>query len=259
MIYTCYEMVRDCREGSLEGWSYFVSNYVPVIRKLLDHYDPGGGVDVNRILRALHEPGAGLFQSMDPFPERWFVAELRQRVVALIEAAPPPVEIDLATVSRALGPLTLVEKQAVWFEAMRYETPQAGAMLRAAPETVAKMRLRAADLVRGSVDAWSASLLADNGFALGRDAATSAGADCLPAKTFLDVLDGRATWRGREGLESHTAACWHCIDHFCRLMEVILVLRDNRPLTASDAGHYLAALGIEAPRRPLWRRWAGGA
>ena len=30
MIYTCYEMVRDCRENRAEGWRYFIRNYVPV-------------------------------------------------------------------------------------------------------------------------------------------------------------------------------------------------------------------------------------
>src|SRR5438445_12830611 len=33
MIYTCYEMVRDCHADRPEGWAYFISNYVPLIRK----------------------------------------------------------------------------------------------------------------------------------------------------------------------------------------------------------------------------------
>ena len=34
MIYTCYEMVRDCHADRPEGWAYFISNYVPLIRKI---------------------------------------------------------------------------------------------------------------------------------------------------------------------------------------------------------------------------------
>ena len=41
MIYTCYEMIRDCRAGRAEGWRYFISTYVPVIRKSLAHYHAG--------------------------------------------------------------------------------------------------------------------------------------------------------------------------------------------------------------------------
>src|ERR1035437_5034213 len=40
MIYTCYEMVRDCRANLPEGWTHFISYYVPVIRKALAHYAP---------------------------------------------------------------------------------------------------------------------------------------------------------------------------------------------------------------------------
>ena len=40
MIYTCYEMVRDCRADVPEGWIYFISHYVPVMRKALAQYAP---------------------------------------------------------------------------------------------------------------------------------------------------------------------------------------------------------------------------
>ena len=259
MIYTCYEMIRDCRAGLPEGWSYFVSSYVPVVRKLMAHYAADDPALLDRILLVLREPGSSLFQSIEPAPERWFLGELRQAVLAQLETAPAGIEIDLATVAAALQPLTLVEKQAAWFGTMRYDTASTGAMLRTAPATVEKIRRRAADLIRGAVDAWNQSLLADNGVALGRAAAAASGNGCLSAKAFLDVLDGRATWRGREELESHAATCWHCIDRFCRLMEVVGWLRDTRPLSDAEAAPYRKLLGIEAPRRPLWKRLTSGA
>jgi hypothetical protein len=67
--------------------------------------------------------------------------------------------------------------------------------------------------------------MADNGMALGRAAAAASGKECLPARAFFDVLDGRATWHGREAVERHVADCWHCIDHYCRLIESIELLR----------------------------------
>lgn len=64
MIYTCYDMVRDCRDGRDEGWSYFVSNYTPVIRKIAGHYAPESAGDglVERLLRAIRQPQSPLFQ-----------------------------------------------------------------------------------------------------------------------------------------------------------------------------------------------------
>ena len=108
------------------------------------------------------------------------------------------------------------------------------------------------------MDSWRRSLLEDNGVALGRAAAAAGTRDCLSVKTFLDILDGRMTWRGREELERHVNGCWHCIDHFCRMMEVVETLRGVQPLSGQEAAPYRKLLGIAEQKRPLWKRLAGG-
>ena len=40
MVYTSYEMIRDCRANKPEGWSHFVIHYVPFIRRVIAHYFP---------------------------------------------------------------------------------------------------------------------------------------------------------------------------------------------------------------------------
>ena len=262
MVYTCYEMIRDCRADLPEGWSHFLTQYVPAIRRLVAHYAPestGDAALVERILLALRLPASSLFQSMEPAPERWFIAELRQKVLAELAAPAPEISIDLETVGVALEPLTVTEKQAAWLEAMRYPPVQAGAMLRVSAATVEKIRARAAELIRGKVDAWRRTLLEENGLQLGRAAAANGGKECLPAKAFLDILDGRTTWMAREQMERHVIACWHCVDHFCRMTEVIEVMRGIRPLEESEAAPLRRALGLAVPRRPGWKRLFGGA
>jgi hypothetical protein len=142
---------------------------------------------------------------------------------------------------------------------MRYSPAQAGPMLRVSPETVEKVRDRAAELIRGKVDSWRRTLLAENGPALGREAAAGAGEDCLPTKAFLDVVDGRTTWRDRETMERHLGACWHCVDHFCRMLEVVHLLRGSQPLSAAESEPFRALLGVAAPKRTGWKRFIGGA
>jgi hypothetical protein len=264
MVYTCYEMIRDCRANKPEGWSFFLAQYVPVIRGLLAHYFPeraGDPVLVERILAALRQPQASLFESLDPAPERAFVAGLRQRVLAAVEAdragAAPEVPIDLEVLGAALEPLTLTEKQVVWFEVMGYSGADAARMLRMSPQTADKIRSRAAELVRGSVDAWSLTLLADNGPSLGRGAAGLLTKDCLPAKAFLDIIDGRTNWRGREEMERHVKTCWHCLDHFCRLLEAVAMLRASQPLAEAEVERFQRLLGMEAPKRSFWKKLAG--
>jgi hypothetical protein len=261
MIYTCYEMIRDCRAGRAEGWRFFIASYVPVIRKLLAHYQPGGQVDqaaLERVLVAVHRPESALFQSLEPSPERWFVAQLRQEVLEQLPADAPATAIDLETVAAALEPLTLVEKQVAWLETMLYQPAETGVLLRMAPSTAEKIRGKVADLIRGKVDSWSRTILTENGRALGREAVAASGADCLPPKTFLDMLDGRTTWQGRGELERHVTRCWHCIDHFCRLVEVVEVLRGNQPLSDVEAAPFCELLGVSAGRPPAWKRWLAG-
>ncbi len=260
MIYTCYEMIRDCRAGRAEGWRYFIACYVPVIRKLLAHYQAGGpdATALERVLVAVHRPESPLFRSMEPAPERWFVTELRQTVLEELGAGTPASSLDLETVAAALEPLTLVEKQAAWLETMLYSPAETGVLLRMAPSTAEKIRAKSADLIRGKVDSWSRTMLAENGRALGRAAAAAAGADCLPPKTFLDMLDGRTTWRGREQLEQHVTRCWHCIDHFCRLVEVVEILRGNQQLSEAEVAPFADLLGVAAGKRPAWKRWLAG-
>jgi hypothetical protein len=258
MVYTCYEMVRDCRADQPEGWSYFLANYVPVIRKLLAHYDPRRDHALEIVLASLRKPESSLFANLEPAPERWFVGELRQQALAALAVPEQTVAPDLEPVGAALQPLTLVEKQAAWFETMGYGPPESGAMLRMAPATVEKIRARAAELLRGAMDTWSRSLLAENGRALGRAATAAHTKDCLPSKTFLDMLDGRSTWRTREQIERHATTCWHCIDHFCRMAEVIEVLRGVEPLPETELEPFRKLLGIEE-KRGGWKKWFGGA
>ena len=104
------------------------------------------------------------------------------------------------------------------------------------------------------INGGGSTLLADNGPRLGQAATALSTKDCLPAKAFFDVIDGRTTWRGREEMERHVKSCWHCLDHYCRLLEVVDLLRVSKPLPESEAETYKALLGIEAPRRSFWKR-----
>jgi hypothetical protein len=260
MIYTCYEMARDCRADLPEGWAHFITEYVPLVRRLLVHYGPAGDAGLlNRVLLALRRPESSMFQSLDPAPERWFAAELRQKSLAELANPVPETDLDLETLAAALEPLTVVEKQAAWFETMQYSPAQTGPMVKMEPKTVEKIRQRAAELIRGKVDQWSSTILAANGPALGRAAAAGNGKDCLSVKAFLDLIDGRTTWRGREEMERHVNRCWHCVDHFCRMVEVVEMLRGLQPLADAEAEPFRKLLGIAARKPSGWNRLFGQA
>jgi len=124
-------MIQDCRANRPEGWSYFLTNYLPVVRQFLKHYFPDRAADQSLLERVLR---TNLFQSLDPAPERTFVAELRQHVLRAVEAdrasAAPEISIDIEALGAALEPLTLTEKLVAWFETMYYAVSDTGRMLR---------------------------------------------------------------------------------------------------------------------------------
>jgi hypothetical protein len=198
-----------------------------------------------------------LFQTKDASPERWLVGELRQLILAELPEPNPAIPLDLETVAEALAPLTATEKQAAWFETMRYDAPSAGALMRVAPPTVEKIRTRAAELIRGKADSWNRSMMADNGLTLGRQAAAARGNDCLPIKALLDVLDGRTTWREKEVMERHLNTCWHCVDHYARMQEVMGLLRACKPYSDSEAEPYRKLLGVAGAKPSGWKRLLG--
>lgn len=225
MIYTCHDMIRDCRANKPEGWSHFITHYVPVIRRLLAHYSSDEPELLERALLDFRKPESSLFHSVDPSPERWFVAELRQKLVACTETA------DLTT----LPPLTQVEKQVVWLETMRYGAEDSAVIMKMSPATVESIRGKAPALPE-------------------RATPPSKSEACLPAKDFLDVIDGRSNWYRRDEMDRHVNTCWYCIDHFCRLREVCEVLRRARPLTEDEAAPFRKLLGVPAGKSPLWNR-----
>jgi hypothetical protein len=77
-------------------------------------------------------------------------------------------------------------------------------------------------------------------------------------KIFLGLLDGRTTWQVCGELERHVTRCWHCIDHFCRLVEVVELLRGNKPLSDAEAAPSRELQGVSAVKTPLWKRWLAG-
>jgi hypothetical protein len=245
-------MIRDCRAEKPEGWSYFVTNFAPVVERLTMRY----GGDFEGTLAAFRKPDSSPFPSLEPMPERPFIGALRQRILAAAPArkAVNPIPLDLETVIEALAPLTMVEKQAAWFETMHFTPQQTAEALRMAAGTVEKIRVRAGELLRGKLDCWRVGLLAENAQSLGLEAAKASTKDCLPSKTFLDILDGQSTWRDREEIERHVSSCWHCIDHFCRMAEVIELRREVKPLSESESAHLRKKLGIEIQKKPFWKR-----
>ncbi|MFN3324011.1 MAG: hypothetical protein ACK5AZ_10990 [Bryobacteraceae bacterium] len=263
-IYTCFDMIADCRANKREGWVYFVTHYLPLCGTLIEHYYPDRSADaelLGRVLRALRDPKSSLFGT--PESEREFCSRLRQFVLAAVEddkaSTAPEISLDFETLTEALAPLTAMERQAVWLEAMGYHPEHAGSLLNMDAATAGGIREKAADLLRGKMDQWNINVMQQNGFLLRQAVKGLETEQCFPSRTFLDLLDGRMTWADRQDVDRHMVGCWYCVDHLCRMREIDAILRDSRPLRAGEAEPYLKLLGLPAGKVPFWKRLFAGA
>lgn len=245
-VYTCYEMIADCRANKREGWACFACHYLPIVRILERRYSLAAP------LARVCDKDAPMFDK--PVPEREFVARLRQHVMNYSAAGEEAV--DMAPVTAALENFSAMERQAVWMATMRYDAASSAAILRMEPKTVEAVRDRALDALRGHFDSWSRGILEANGFAWGSAVAAPSGDACVPVRWFLDLLDGKMTWQRRTDIEFHLTTCWHCVDHLCRLREVDELLRHNQPASDDQVRADLAALGFSAEpeKKSLWKR-----
>jgi len=247
-IYTCYDMIRDCREGKAEGWRFLIVNYVPALRKIAAHY----GVDEWGVLQKLRSADSPLL-GMTEMSGREFVDQLRGHVV------PPAVEgsVDVESVLDALSPLTATERQQAWFGTFGYAADDASRMMRLAPETGRKIYERAGELLRGKLDDWQAGMLAKHGRALGEAVEKMRPAEPMPYREFFDVIDGRNTWQQRTGFAKTLESSWYEVHRACSIREADEALEKSKTLTEAEALPYLEKLGAGLPKRGFWARMLG--
>jgi hypothetical protein len=265
-LLTCAGMVQQCAALEDSGWRAFIFEYLPFAGALLDRYGPQlasrrGGLLREVLLRA-RDGQAAFFRDYRGQSEREFLLHLREMVLSVLEEAepvapPPAVLLDWDAFAAALGPLTALEKQAVWMEVLNPRETEAALMLRMDERSLASAREKSQQALRSACDRWSADLLLQNRGRLARRARTLAASGCVETRLLLRSLDGQITWRDRAELERHLEQCWHCVDRLCRLREVLRLSRQVAPLTAAEAQPYCQAIGLAAVPESRWKRWLG--
>src|SRR5215813_328442 len=135
-IYTCQDMIADCRGNKPEGWRHFIATYVPALRRFVGHYADGDSKRVESIVTRLRTPGAELFREGGPATERDFIVELRQIVLNSLDTPAAEIAIDLDTLSEAVPEFTVIERQIVWLEAIGYDNPSTAKLMNVDAATV---------------------------------------------------------------------------------------------------------------------------
>lgn len=239
-------MTRDCRGNLAEGWSYLISYYLPMIRRLLAHYYPGRDQALLAgVMKRLHDPTLPLYGADAPITDREWVAALRLQVIDGVEGTDAPAsDLDLETLTAAFEEFTATERQFLWLSTMAYSLEETALMMNLEASTIGKARERAEEALRGKLDSWKRGLLTTNGHGLCNLARAARGEKCLLSKAYIDMLDGRITWAQKRDYEFHMVRCWHCVDVCCRIRESDHVVKVSKPLTPEEAAPFRAQLGL---------------
>jgi hypothetical protein len=249
-VYTCYDMVADCKADKAAGWTHLVRQFVPPLRWMVTRYG-GGEAELGLLLASLRP----FPDEVPPTAEREFLVNVRSRAV---EAAGwrggESGTLELERFTAALAELTVLERQLVWFETMGYNSADAARLCRTAEDTAAKARARALEMLRSALDSWSHTIIADNAGSLARAARTALPDEPVPFRSYLDIIDGRMTWSNRVGVDRSVQASWFEVDHFCRVREADAAMRDSPPLDDVAAAPYFAMFGVAPPKPSLWKR-----
>jgi hypothetical protein len=55
-------------------------------------------------------------------------------------------------------------------------------------------------------------------------------------------------------MERHVNKCWHCVGHFCRMVEVVEQLRGLQPLSDAEGEPFRKLLGVAVKKPSGWKR-----
>jgi len=273
-IRTIFSMVEDCARGERQGWTEFVRDFAGIARCLLAQYFPLLAPDPDKHVvavfrRAGIEDGT-VFAALKFTNEREFMMVFRELVFAygreqwrrtLQGTAGSPIlppDLTLDQVRAVMKDLNVLEQELLWLVIKGYDAQQIADIMMNASATAEAVKCiadeRLANLVLGKTPA----VIAASALVLIQLAEQSKSDQCLPLKTFNNLVNGQISWREREQAEEHMRTCLYCIDRLTSFQEMIRLRKDEKALDPAQVGVILDQLPIAAakPRGILARLFA---
>ncbi len=248
-------MAEDCAAGERLGWSEFVRDYAPISRQLLLHYFPVLQPEIEQhvlgIFERAHANSNGWFKSIKFQNEREFMMAFRELLFAYgrTEARVPVPELSLDQFREIVKDLNVVEKEVMWLYVKGYDAPQIAPMMMNAEATAGAIKAVADQRLKDLFPAMTPDAFNVSARALIEAAEKTKSDDCLPLKTFNNIVNGQISWRERDVAEQHIRDCFYCIDRFTGFQEMVRIRKDAVPLPEAEVEAILAKLGFEAPRK----------
>ncbi len=248
-------MVQDCAAGERLGWQEFARDYADMTAGLLDHYFPLLHPEVDQhvlgLFRRAQSNNNAWFKEIQFQNEREFLMAYRDLVFAYARtvARVPTPELSLDQFKEIVKDQSVVEREIMWLFLKGYSAPQISPMMMNAEATSNAVKAIADQRLKDLFPAMTADAFNISARTLIEAAEKTKTPDCLPLKTFNNIVNGQVTWRERDLAEQHIRDCFYCIDRFTSFQEMIRLRKDAKPAAEATVDRILLGLGFQPAKK----------
>ncbi len=254
-IRTIFAMAEEGARGERSAWQEFVRDYREIAQKLLERYfavlKPEIQGHVAAVFQRARLDDNAWFRNLQFANEREFLMAFRELVFAYgREAARVPApEITLQQYQELTDGLPLVERQMLWLYLKGYDAAQIAPMVMNAAATAEAVKAAAQERMAQALPGALTDVFQFSRQSLIEAAEKARSEQCLPLKTFNNIVNGQISWREREVAEQHIQPCFYCVDRFTSFLEMIRYRKEGQPAPDAEVEPVLAALKLPPPRK----------
>jgi len=248
-------MAQDCAANERLGWQEFVRDYTEITERLLDHYFPLLHPELEQhalgVFQRAHANSNAWFKEVTFQNEREFLMAFRELVFAYARtvARVPTPELSLEQFREIVKDLSVVEREIMWLFMKGYTAAQISPMMMNAEATSNAVKAVADQRLKDLFPAMAADAFNISARTLIEAAEKTNTPECLPLKTFNNIVNGQISWRERDVAEQHIRDCFYCIDRFTSFQEMIRMKKDAKAAPEAKVDAALAALGFGASKK----------
>jgi hypothetical protein len=253
-IRTVFLMAEECARGEHQGWREFVRDYGTIAQSLLRQYFPMVVPDLEtHTLSVFQRARSGdndWFQKTTFSNEREFLMCFRDLLFSYArEVARVPVpQLSLRQIEEIMKDLSVVEREMLWLYIKGYSNQQITTMMMNAAATSEAVKKVADDRLSQVLPGSTPDAFNISARVLLEQAEKSHTEQCLPVKTFNNLVNGQITWRERELAEEHIKGCFYCVDRFTAFQEMGMLRKSVPPLDDHQVESVLAGLNLPPER-----------
>jgi hypothetical protein len=142
-----------------------------------------------------------------------------------------------------------VEREIMWLYVKGYDAPQIAPMMMNAAATANAVKVIADQRLKDLFPTATADAFNISARSLIEAAEKAKTPECLPLKTFNNIVNGQVSWRERDLTEQHIRDCFYCLDRFTSFQEMVRLRKDAQPLGEQELESALGKLGFEKGKK----------